>query len=346
MSTSSSAVSPPHRQTHRAVHGDVRERIPRCILRQHGLVLDLKDHIADREAGLLRGAALEDSADRRCRHDGVRARRLARRVRLTHDEAKLRGDPFADHRARHRVGVGADRVHRAEPPVVIVGEHRLRLALHQKQADVLRAGFLIVVPRRCDHRRRMADRQDGERLCHLRMTACEEPGHDRPPVVPSDVGAVAPESLDHPDHVLHQVGDRVVLDSARRIAQAIAPQVRRDRQRTGLRQRLDLFGPRLGAFWKPMQQDCELALRRSVHHRPKAQAVGLDHVLAGRHLNCELMKSVATSSAWSSTLSSPCPWPLKISSRALGMSLIFSFSSARSANGSLSPLRKSVGQRI
>src|SRR5438552_3952121 len=95
-----------------------------------------------------------------------------------------------------------------------------------------------------------------------------------------------------------------------------------------------------------MQQDCERALRRSVDHRPKAQAVGLDHVLAGSHLMLLWIKSAATSSAWSSTLSSPWPWPLKISSRALGMSLIFSLSSARSANGSLSPLRKSVGQRI
>src|SRR6266851_5218869 len=58
------------------------------------------------------------------------------------------------------------------------------------------------------------------------------------------------------------------------------------------------------------------------------------------------MNEAATSRASSSTASRPWPWPWKISRRALGMSLIFSFKRSIRAKGSRSPLMKRIGQRI
>src|SRR5437899_11850921 len=100
-----------------------------------------------------------------------------------------------------------------------------------------------------------------------------------------------------------------------------------------------MLGPRLGALGESVEQDDHLTARRTVGHRPEAKAVGLHHVLAGCHFTFLRMKSVATSSAWSRTASSPCPWPLNTSSRACGMSLIFSLKISMRANGSRSPLR-------
>jgi len=45
-----------------------------------------------------------------------------------------------------------------------------------------------------------------------------------------------------------------------------------------------------------MQKDYELAIHRPIDHCSEPQAVGLDHVLARRHL-IDLRKSVATSRA-------------------------------------------------
>src|SRR5205807_8991376 len=100
------------------------------------------------------------------------------------------------------------------------------------------------------------------------------------------------------------------------------------------------------ALGKSVEEDCHLAPGRTIDQRPKAQAVGLHHVLANRHLSLELRNSVAMSRASSSTASNPCPWPLNTTSLALGISLIFSFSSSMPANGSRSPLRNRVGHLI
>src|SRR5947207_11949848 len=170
------------------------------------------------------------------------------------------------------------------------------------------------------------------------MDRGEVPGHRRTPVVAGDVHARPAEGLDDPGDILHQLVHAIVLDTARGIAQSVAAHVGRHRQRSCLGECVDLPGPRLGAFGEPVEEDDHLTARGPVDHRPEAKAVGLHHVLAGGHLMFLLKKSVATSSAWSRTASSPCPWPLNISSRAFGMSLIFSCKSSMRAKGSRSPL--------
>src|SRR5260370_25720899 len=157
------------------------------------------------------------------------------------------------------------------------------------------------------------------------------------------MGARPTEGFDDPRDVLHEVIDRVVVDRARRIAKAVSPHVKRDGQDARACQGLDLFRPRFGALGETVEQDGELPIRGSVGQRAKAQSVGLNHVLTRRHLILVLRKSAATSRAWSSTASKPGPCPAQISRRALGISLIFSFSSSMRAKASRSPLSKRVG---
>ena len=247
-----------------------------------------------------------------------------------------------DDGGRHRAAK-----HSAQPPVVVLGQHTLGLSFDQEETDVSRSFFLVlIVGGRFSQRDGMSDREHREGLCHLGMAAGEEPGHHRPPVVAGDMSAGSAKRLDDPGDVLDKRFEAVVLNATRAITQSVATHVRGHRQRSSLGQCIHLFGPRLGAFRKAVKEDEHVAARRAIDHRPKAQAVGLDHVLAGCHFTCLPMKSVATSSAWSRTARSPCPWPLKTSSRASGMSLIFSLKRSMRAKGSRSPLRNRVGQRI
>src|SRR5216117_3624545 len=111
-------------------------------------------------------------------------------------------------------------------------------------------------------------------------------------------------------------------------ALAVAPDVR-DGQRAGVGDRVDLPRPRFGPFWESMKQEDQLAVRRTVGQDAEAQPVGLDHVLARGHRRFFWRKSAAMSSASSRTASKPWPWPLKTSSRASEISLIFAFSRSR-----------------
>jgi hypothetical protein len=115
------------------------------------------------------------------------------------------------------------------------------------------------------------------------MTCGEEPRDDRAPVVAADMGLLTTESLDEARHVIDQVADCVAFLFGRRIGEPVAAQVGRDRKVPCLRQRMQGPRPRLGAFWKPVQEDEHVALRRTVDHGPEANAVRLDHVLARRH---------------------------------------------------------------
>src|SRR5207244_3670195 len=128
-STSSAELMTPSRSK-RAASDTVRQRLPRRVPRQHGLVVDLKDHVAHLEAGLLGGAGLEDPGDRRGRDDGAWARRLSPGVRLAHDEAELRGDALADHRAGH------GREPHPDGPAALGTQHRqLTLPVRRRRGD-------------------------------------------------------------------------------------------------------------------------------------------------------------------------------------------------------------------
>src|SRR2546421_7489117 len=139
------------------------------------------------------------------------------------------------------------------------------------------------------------------------MLVREEPRHHCAPVVARDVSARTSEGPDDSGDVLDQVVDAVIVNLGRCIAQAVAPHVGCNSQSAGARDRIDLLRPGLGAFWKTVEEDDHLSARRTVGQHPEAQAVGLDHVLAGRHFTFFWMKSAAASSAWSSTASRPCP---------------------------------------
>src|SRR5258708_6203386 len=178
------------------------------------------------------------------------------------------------------------------------------------------------------------------------MATGKEPCHQGAPVMAGHVGLRTPEGLDDGGDILDQVIDRVVFHTLRRIAEPVASKIWRHGEVTRSRERVYLFRPGLGAFGEAVEEDEHLAGGRSIDHGSEAKAVRLDHVLRRGHLQLLRMNSVATSRAWSSTLSSPCPWPLKISSRDRGTSLTYCFKRSRRANGSRSPLRNRVGQRI
>ena len=99
-----------------------------------------------------------------------------------------------------------------------------------------------------------------------------------------DMGGRPPEGRDHETHVVGKVIDGVAGRVGRRIAQAVAPEVGHDRETACFRQRGDLLRPGLRAFWKSVQEDEHLAAGRTVDHRPEAEAVGLNHVLARGHV--------------------------------------------------------------
>jgi len=126
-------------------------------------------------------------------------------------------------------------------------------------------------------------------------------------VVAGDVGLGPTKRFDDAHDVLDEVTDRVRLGTGRGIGQAVAAKVGRDSEAAGLRQRVDLPGPGLRAYREPVKHEDHLAVGRAVDHRSKAKPVRPDHVLGRGHLQLELMKSAATSSAWSSTAVSP--WP-------------------------------------
>src|SRR5579864_2698495 len=160
----------------------------------------------------------------------------------------------------------------------------------------------------------MGDRKGGQCFRHLRMAPGEEPRNEGAPVVARDVGLRAAEGLDQRGDVLDETIDRVVFHTLRRVAEPVTPKIRGHGEVAGLRERVDLLRPRLRALREPVEKDEHLTIGRPVDHGAETEAVRLDHVLRGGHLQLVRMKSAATSRAWSSTLSSPCPWPLKISS--------------------------------
>src|SRR5229473_4085581 len=251
-----------------------------------------------------------------------------------------------DHGLRHGLWIGPEGEHLPQPAVVVLGQHMLGLALHQEEPDVAGTRFLVFVVAACGcDRCRMSDREHRQRLRHLRMPRGEEPSDDRAPVVAGDVGRLAPEHFDERGHVVDEMADRVALLFCRRVGESVTTKVGRDREVSCLGDRVHLAQPGLGSLSETMQKDEHLTGRRAIDHGSESKAVRPDHVLARGHLIC-FMKSAATSRAWSSTARRPWPWPLKISRRALGMSLIFSFSKPMLAKGSRSPLMKSVGQRI
>src|SRR5260370_21265793 len=191
----------------------------------------------------------------------------------------------------------------------------------------------------------MSHRKRRERLRHLWMAGGEKPRDDRAPIVTSDMRRLTPKGFDEGGNVIDQVVDRVALLRFGSIGEAIGAKVGGARKAPGVRKRVHLARPGLCPFWKSVQEDEHVGLRRAVDHRPEPKTVRLHHVLTRGHLIC-LMNSVAASRASSSTPSRPWPWPLKTTSRALGMSLIFSCNRSRRANGSRSPLMKSVGHWI
>src|SRR5229473_1136102 len=158
----------------------------------------------------------------------------------------------------------------------------------------------------------MSDRKHCERLRHLRVAGGEKPRDDRAPIVTRDMGRRTPKGFDERGHVIDQVIEGVALLGLGSIGEAIAAKVGGDRKASGFRKRIHLARPRLGPFWKSVQEDEHVGLRRAVDHGPEPKAVRLHHVLARGHL----------------------------------MSLIFSCKRSRRANGSRSPLMKSVGQWI
>src|SRR5579864_3789167 len=189
----------------------------------------------------------------------------------------------------------------------------------------------------------MPARQHSQAFRHLGVRRRKAPCDDRAPVVARDVSLLPSESSDDSGHVFDQVLHAIGLDPVRRVAHAIAPHVRRYGERAGLGQRSDLTRPRLRTLGEAVKEDGGLAAGRSVHHGSKAEAVGLDHVLARGHLTSSSMNRAATSSAWSSTARRPWPWPLNTSRRASGIALIDVLKSSSRANGSRSPLKKRVG---
>src|SRR5216683_6024765 len=136
------------------------------------------------------------------------------------------------------------------------------------------------------------------------MAGGEKPGDDRAPVVTRYMGGLSPEGFDERGHVIDQVIDGVALLRIGSIGEAIAAKVGGDRKASGFRKRIHLARPGLGPFWKSVQEDEHVGLRRAVDHGPEPKAVRLHHVLARGHLIC-LMNSVATSRASSSTASRP-----------------------------------------
>src|SRR5258708_25207816 len=146
------------------------------------------------------------------------------------------------------------------------------------------------------------------------MATGKEPCDQGAPVMTGHVGLRTAEGLDDRGDILDQMIDRVVFHTLWRVAERVAAKIRRDGEVTCSRERVHLFRPGLGALGEAVEEDEHLAGGRPIDHGSEAKPVRLDHVLRRGHLQFLRMNSVATSRAWSSTLSSPCPWPLKISS--------------------------------
>src|SRR5450756_688230 len=178
------------------------------------------------------------------------------------------------------------------------------------------------------------------------MAPGEEPRDESAPVMARNMRLGPAECLDDQSDVFDEMIDRIVFHTLGCVTEPVAPKVRGHGEPARFRERVHLFRPGLGALGEPVQQDDHLSMRRTVDHGSETEAVGLDHVLRGGHLQLVRMNSAATTSAWSSTLSRPCPWPLKLSSLEFGTSFVYCFRRSRRANGSRSPLRKRVGQRI
>src|SRR6267143_5454385 len=115
------------------------------------------------------------------------------------------------------------------------------------------------------------------------MPAREKPGDDRAPVVSGDVCVRPAESFDDAFDVVDEVTARVLLTSLRRVAQSVTPKIRRNGERAGLRQRVDLFRPGLSSFGEPVKQDGHLSVGRTVDHRAKAKSIRPDHMLRSSH---------------------------------------------------------------
>src|SRR5229473_3272699 len=142
----------------------------------------------------------------------------------------------------------------------------------------------------------MSDRKHCERLRHLRVAGGEKPRDDRAPIVTRDMGRRTPKGFDERGHVIDQVIEGVALLGLGSIGEAIAAKVGGDRKASGFRKRIHLARPRLGPFWKSVQEDEHVGLRRAVDHGPEPKAVRLHHVLARGHLIC-LMKTGTARSA-------------------------------------------------
>src|ERR1700686_1361533 len=158
----------------------------------------------------------------------------------------------------------------------------------------------------------MCDRKGRECFRHLRMAAGEEPRDEGAPIMSGHAGLRAAEGLDDRGDIFDETIDRVVFHPLGRVAEPIASKIRRHGEVAGFRQRVNLLRPGLGTLGESMQKDGHLSIGGSVDQGPETKAVRLDHVLRGGHLQFVRMNSAATSSAWSSTLSRPWPWPLKI----------------------------------
>src|ERR1700674_925283 len=146
------------------------------------------------------------------------------------------------------------------------------------------------------------------------MAPGEKPRHETAPVVAGHMRLRTSERLDDRADVLDEMIDRVVFHTLGRVAEPVASKIRRHGEVAGFREGVDLLRPGFGALGESVQEDEHLSVGRPIDHGSETEAVRLDHVLGGGHLQFLRMKSVATSRAWSSTLSRPCPWPLKISS--------------------------------
>src|SRR2546422_4032166 len=96
-----------------------------------------------------------------------------------------RAGEVVDHALRHRFRVGTDSEHMPEPPVIVVLQHVLGLALLDEQRNVARARLLVLIvaargPGGGPRRRRTNSR----RLRSLSLPASPKPYHHPPPPPP------------------------------------------------------------------------------------------------------------------------------------------------------------------
>src|SRR5260370_7041579 len=119
----------------------------------------------------------------------------------------------------------------------------------------------------------MADRKHRERFRHLWTAGGEKPRDDRAPIVTRDMRRLTPKGFDEGGHVIDQVIDGVALLRLGGIGEAIAAKVGGDRKASCFRKRVHLARPGLRPFWKSVQEDEHVRLRRALDPPPDRKSV-------------------------------------------------------------------------